>query len=393
MDSEVMYQTLNATAVLLYNQQNSNKTFNGGLGSWNHSFLWDSGDANANRNTQAVTWLGLVNADKLHDIYDGSTQLDSAIAAAVAEVLDTTGDSDGPGGNADTANGFLGEMYNQNRFNDDTNSATSVDRPYAYEVVLCSRVANYLNDPKYDLMAQSWFEGTTDELTGTQEVDRVLNAGRASLALWDCESRIRAAAVTYNFDWAEDMVAQLDARRGDWENVPLGGWDYTALGWEALAGALSELKYNEGSSFSALAQDYLDEALANLKGNANHHQVLGYYGFEQGGLTFDDSQQNAYALQSIAHSDFFDLHGSDTTLLSRGNRALEFYKKNVLPYSSGFDIDGISPADDAGAILGGYRGPLVIGTLEYNYETTGEWLNGASEMAAVINRYPNTPLY
>lgn len=389
MDSEVMYPTLNATAVLMYNQQNSTKTFNGGLGNWDHSFLWNSTDANANRNTQGVTWLGLINADKLHDIYDGATQIDSDIAQAVTEVLDTT-DPDGAG--PLLGSGFIGNEYLKARAADDTSSATSADRPFAYEVVLCSRAANYLNNPQYDVMAQTWFEGTTDELTGIQEVDRLLTAGRASLTLWDCESRIRAAAVTYNYDWAEDIITQLDNRRNDWDGVLVGGWDYTPLGWEAIGGAIAELKFNAGT-LSPLAQSYLDESYTKLKGNPNHHQVLGYYGFEQGGRTFDDSQQNGYAMLTIAHGDFFDLNGSDTTLLSRGNRALEYYKKNVLAYSQNFNLDGIAPNNDAGAILDGYRGPIIIGSRPFNYEVGSEWLNGASDLSSRIDRYPNIPLY
>ena len=391
MDSELMYPTLNAAAVLMYDHQDTVKTVNGGLGSWQHVFLWDSTDANANRNTQGVTWLGLINADKLHDIKDGPTKIDDDIAASVAELLDRT-DPDGAG--PLPANGFLGHMYNLARAADvgDNNPLTSADRPFPYEVVLCIRAANYLNDPQYDLMGQAWFEGTTDELSGDEEVDRLLAGGRASLTLWDCESRIRAAALTQNYDWAEDMIAQLDATRGSWDGMLLGGWDYTPLGWEAIGGAIAELKLQAGS-ISPLAQSYLDEAIDKLKGDENHHSVVGYYGFEVGGRTYDDSQQNAYAFQSIANLDYYVLSGTDATLLSRGNRALEFYKKRVLQYSSGFDIDGVGGADDAGAILNGYRGPLVFGGLSYNYEVTGEWLNGASELASIINRYPDTPLY
>jgi hypothetical protein len=304
----------------------------------------------------------------------------------------------------------MGDRYNVAMAAHDTDAATNTDRPYGIEVVLLSRAANVFNKPQYQYMAETWFAELTDEFTGAEYATRLIT-NRQSLALWDAGNYFWAAALTGNTDWVDGdsgtdvgktplftavtdeddgMMQEFDVRLADWENVLYNGWDYTNLGWAYLPAPLSEQKLY--ATLTTVAQGFYDEALNNLKGNSFRHRSYGYYGYDESGLLYDDSQYGGYGLIGLGFADQNDFLGSDVSIMRVMDGQLEWFNTRIgadIANNTDIDLDGNG---DAGAVRSQFRGTFPSGTGSYNYEVMSEVLSGIVIGGEQFFRFPDIPM-
>lgn len=132
-------------------------------------------------------------------------------------------------------------------------------RPFATEVDFLVDVCNFDGD---EFLRRSAIGGTfcmgypyefygriIAQFTAIQNVDRHLDAGRASISGYDLRHHIRGAwrvgketgDQTY-IDYARAMAVRILELRPDWEHALYGGFDYTEISWGALVGVILEMQ-------------------------------------------------------------------------------------------------------------------------------------------------------
>lgn len=386
-DREKMRETINATSLFLYERQQSAKTFGRpaeyGLPSgitWPNTFLWNS-DANAGntfyRNVQSVTWLGLLTAAELYTLRDGSNNIiNGDIKTDLESFWDRT-----PG-----SKGFGGWIFDYCIANNDGDESTKLDRAYSYDIILLSRMANVYNNPQYDFMAQQLMATITADYPNGGDFAAHMASTRQSLSLWDVSSYIWAASLTYEYDWAEEVIAYMYDNPGEWDGV--GSWDYTNLGWAFIPTALAELA--QYHNLSGKAQWFYNEGIARTTGLDFRHSSYGYWGSEDDGRLWDSTQISGYGLSTMGFVDQYNYNGSNQNVLDAADGCLEWFNAKVLPMSDGFDLD-FDGNIDTGAIRSYYRGNLLAGEAFY-YEPISEALWGMVVATEQFSRYPDVPL-
>lgn len=405
-DREMVETTLNRIAWNLYQHQKSTKTSAEGLGDWAHTFLWNSEGTTFYRNVQGPCWIGLLQYVEVFDLYDpddpDKTPVDADVLADLAACLNTS-----------ATPGFLGDRYNTAMVNHDTDASTNIDRPYAFEVKLYSVAANVFNRPYYQYVAETWWAELADEFTGAEFMRRLID-NRFSLCVWDMSGYADAAVmvgdyqfVDYDSDtdvgltplWTpvtdedDGMLQELAADRISWENIPLGGFDYTNLGWCYLPAPLSALK--RYVALTTTAEDFYAEGLTNLFGNTFRHRSYGYYGYEDAeapDLLFDDSQFGGYALLGLGHANQNDLKGNEPVLFDAMDGQIEFFLQRIEADAlNDADIDG-DGTPDHGWVRDQYRGGFLATIGAYNFEIAAEVLGGCTIGSEETFRYPDNPL-
>ncbi len=394
-DREKVEATANSIAYLLYQQESTNN-----FGGFDHMFTWESGGTTGQRNVQSVIWMGLLQYVELYDLYDPS---DSTKTPINADVLDDLAEFLSP-------TGYMGTEYANSMAAHDTDASTSADRPYAWDVILLSRAANVFNNPSYQYMAETWFGELDDEFTGAEYATRMVD-NRNSLALWDSTGFIWAAALTgfnefADFDSGTDvgktdlfdavtdeddgMIQELVARRTDWEDVPLGGWNYTDLSFSFLPAGLSEVQ--NYVTLTTEADNLYTEALDEMKGNGFRHRSYGYFGYDEGGRLYDDSQYGGYGLIGLGFADQNDFLGSDVNVMRVMDGQLEWFNTRIgadIANNTDIDLDGNG---DAGAVRSQFRGNVTSTTGGWNWEVTSEVLAGMVIGGEQFFRFPDIPL-
>jgi len=383
LDRELMETTVATMVQLMVDEWNDTHTASTG-GTWLHLFPWEADSPTAYRNTQTRTSRGLLLACELFTIFDGGgNDITPDIIQGFQDLWDR---------NTVAPNGYMGEQYDAAIAADDDDPATNADRPYAWDVVQLSDLYNLTNGypVDYNVMCMRWFHCIANEYTGSAYADRIIDAPRGGLSGWDINGYIVAAILADRIDWALACANQAYARRGDWEGELLGDFDYTPLSWLALPEGLSLLaKYENISGEPAGA--LLTLALEN--GQDYRHRSYGYCGqILSNGATVDDSQWTGWGLIGWGNADKNIFSSSNSTVIQSMDGGLEWAYTRILKGSVGLDLDGDGDNDD-GAVRSFYRGnPFNNTGAPFNWESTGEMLDGIVVSTGQLLRGPDFPL-
>ena len=193
-----------------------------GVGTYACAWEWEVGTATAYANTQGPSALGLVAA---YQAFEKTTYLAGARCAADQMIARYTADT--------------------------------TKRPYSDDVIHLVQTAHAAHNPSYAAGAAEYHARTRAKYaTGADLADHYIDI-RASLAGWDLSSQIEAALAVGQHAYARGIALRLIERRGDWEGVLYGGYDYTLMGHGALLGALDTFKDD-------VVRDYRTEARADV---------------------------------------------------------------------------------------------------------------------------------